>query len=44
MKGYEQKIQELKDKIENDNQDWIKRFDLQAKEFREEEARLKYQF
>lgn len=44
MKGYEQKITELKDKIEHDNQDWIKRFDIQAQEYKEELERKRKQF
>lgn len=35
LKGYESKIQELKDKIESDNSDWMRRYDLREEEHRE---------
>jgi hypothetical protein len=35
LKAYEQKNHELKEKMENDNKDWINRFDLRDKEYKE---------
>lgn len=32
LKGYENKIQELKDKIDSDNTTWIQRYDLREVE------------